>query len=58
MFLHFVPVVGSSTFQEFWGGKGTFFYVFMFFENKPVDTLLEVSKRPQINPINIKVGNA
>ncbi len=30
--------MGSSTFQEFLGGKGIF-YVFMFFENKPLDNL-------------------
>jgi hypothetical protein len=34
--------MGSGTFQDFFGEKGRF-YVFMFFENKPVDTLLEWS---------------
>ncbi len=32
--------MGSSTFYEIVGGKGMF-YIFMFFENEPVHTLLD-----------------
>ncbi len=38
------PLMGSSTFQEFLGGKGIF-YVFMFPKNKPVDKALRESSK-------------